>query len=201
MGPGTVVGVNITLIATDSTGSISDDATLVVSRGQAPSVQIPMSEQIQTFGEYSEPSSILYSPQESFEFAFASDTFADPDATVLDYYSVLLDNSPLPAWLSFDAGTLAFTGSTPPFSSLVEPPQTFFVKLIASDVVGFSATSVNFSIVVGSHTLTPTNRVSASMRQLESPWYTVDYWGASRPTVRRQTRAKLMSRPTDCLLG
>lgn len=151
---GTVIGVNVTLLAVDSTGSTPDDATLVVSRNQAPSVQIPIPVQIQSFGNYSEPSSIIYSPEENFAFAFAAGTFVDPDVPELEYYSVLIDNSPLPAWLSFDAETLGFAGTTPPFSSLVEPPQTFSVKLIASDVVGFSATSVNFSIVVGTHTLT-----------------------------------------------
>lgn len=149
---GTVVGVNITLVARDSTGPTSDDATLVVSRNPAPTVQIPISEQMHTFGTYSNPSSILCSPEENFKFRFASNTFSH--SSVLNYYSVLVDNSPLPAWLSFDAGTLVFAGTTPPFSSLVEPPQTFSVKLIASDVTGFSATSVTFSIVVGSHTLT-----------------------------------------------
>lgn len=151
---GTVVGVNITLTASDSTGPTPDDVTLVVSRNPAPTVQIPISEQISNFGNYSQPSSILCSPEETFKFAFASDTFSDPDASVLSYYSVLIDNSPLPAWLSFDAGALNFAGTTPPFSSLIQPPQTFSVKLIASDVTGFSATSLNFSIVVGSHTLT-----------------------------------------------
>lgn len=159
VGPGTVVGVNITLVATDSTGSTQDDATLVVSRDDAPSVQKPLSEQIQAFGDYSEPSSILCSPEENFKFTFAPDTFADPDATELNYYSVMADSSPLPAWLSFDPGALAFAGTTPPFSSLIEPPQTFSVKLIASDVTGFSAASVNFSIVVGSHTLTTSQPV------------------------------------------
>lgn len=154
---GTVVGVNITLLAIDSSGGgTADDATLVVSRNPAPTIQVPISDQIQTFGNYSEPSSILCSPDESFKFIFASDTFSDPDASVLTYYSVMVDNSPLPAWLSFNAGGLSFTGTTPPFSSLVEPPQTFSVKLIASDVTGFAGTALNFSIVVGSHTLTTT---------------------------------------------
>lgn len=151
---GKVVGVNVTLVATDSTGSTSDDATLVVSRSPGPTVQIPVSEQIQDFGNYSEPSSILYYPDASFKFAFASDTFSDPDAPILNFYPVMTDNSPLPAWITFDPSTLAFAGTTPPFSSLIEPPQTFSLKLIASDVTGFSAASVNFSIVVGMHTLT-----------------------------------------------
>lgn len=152
---GTVVGVNITLFAVDASGGgTADDATLVVSRNPAPTIQVPISDQIQTFGNYSEPSSILCSPEENFNFIFATDTFSDPDASVLTYYSVMVDNSPLPAWLSFNSGGLSFTGTTPPFSSLVEPPQTFSVKLIASDVTGFAGTSLNFSIVVGSHTLT-----------------------------------------------
>lgn len=157
IGPGTVVGVNITLVATDATGSASDDATLVVSRNPAPAVQIPVSEQIQGFGKYSEPSSILCYPDEDFNFAFASDTFsssADADAPGLNYYAVMADSSPLPAWLTFDAGALAFAGTTPPAGSLIEPPQTFSLQLTASDVAGFSATSVRISIVVGVHALT-----------------------------------------------
>lgn len=151
---GTVVGVNVTLVATDATGSTIDDATLVVSRSPGPSVQVPISEQIKDFGHYSEPSSLLYYPAASFRFTFAPDTFADPDAASLNYYTVMADNSPLPAWISFDPGDLAFAGTTPPFSSLVEPPQNFAMKLVASDVTGFSAADVEFSIVVGSHALT-----------------------------------------------
>lgn len=151
---GTVVGVSIILVATDSTGSTPHNATLVVSRNTGPAVEIPVSDQIQSFGTYSEPSSILQYPATSFNFTFAQDTFSDPLTSVLNYYAVTIDSSPLPAWVSFDPGTLAFAGTTPPFDSLVEPPQTFSLKLIASDITGFSAASVNFSIVVGSHSLT-----------------------------------------------
>lgn len=113
-----------------------------------------MSDQIQSFGTYSAPASILQYPAHPFEFAFAQNTFSDPVTSDLDYYAVTIDNSPLPAWVSFDPDTLGFVGTTPPFYSLVEPPQTFSLKLVASDVKGFSAASVNFSIVVGSHSLT-----------------------------------------------
>lgn len=156
VGAGTVVGIDITLMAADSTGSTALDATLVVSRDTAPTVQIPISEQIESFGSYSAPSSILYYPDQSFEFAFANDTFSDAEASELNYYTVMINNSPLPAWVTFDPSTLAFAGTTPPFDSLIEPPQTFSMKLIASDVTGFSGAWVNFSIVVGSHSLTTT---------------------------------------------
>lgn len=151
---GTVVGVPIVLVATDSTGSTSQNATLVVSRDAGPTVEIPVSDQIQSLGAYSDPASILEYPENPFRFAFAQDTFTDPLTSDLNYYAVTIDNSPLPSWVSFDPGTLEFAGTTPPFYSLVEPPQTFPLKLIASDVKGFSAASVNFSIVVGSHSLT-----------------------------------------------
>lgn len=159
--PGAVVGVPIVLVATDGAGSTPLTVTLVVSRNPGPTVHVPVSEQIQQFGTYSEPSSILLYPDRDFLFAFAPDTFLDPQAQAqpqqggpLNYYAVTADNSPLPAWVTFDEGTLAFSGTTPPFASLVEPPQTFSLKLVASDVEGFSAASVSFSIVVGSHALT-----------------------------------------------
>ncbi|ROV92748.1 hypothetical protein VMCG_09059 [Cytospora schulzeri] len=151
---GTVVGVPIVLVATDLTGSTPQNATLVVSRDAGPTVEIPVSDQIQSFGAYSDPSSILQYPENPFKFSFAQNTFTDPTTSDLDYYAVTIDNSPLPAWVSFNPDTLEFVGTTPPFYSLIEPPQTFPLKLIASDVKGFSAASVNFSIVVGSHSLT-----------------------------------------------
>lgn len=153
-GSGPVVGVPITLVASDSAGSTPLSVTLVVSRNPGPAVHVPVSDQIRNFGTYSEPSSILLYPDRDFFFAFAPDTFVDTQTQSLNYYAVTTDNSPLPAWVSFDVGTLAFTGTTPPFASLIEPPQTFSLKLIASDVTGFSAASIAFSIVVGSHALT-----------------------------------------------
>ncbi|PSR80941.1 hypothetical protein BD289DRAFT_51482 [Coniella lustricola] len=150
----TVVGVPIGLVASDATGWAWDNATLVVSRNPGPQVQVPISEQIQAFGNYSEPASVLLSPDAEFRFDFAIDTFADAQTPVLNYYTVMSNNSPLPAWLSFNPSNLEFAGTTPPFGSLVEPPQTFHVKLIASDVTGFSAVSVDFSIVVSTHSLT-----------------------------------------------
>lgn len=162
---GEVVGVPVILVATDSTGSTSHNATLVVSRATGPTVEVAVSEQIQSFGNYSEPASILQYPDTPFKFNFAQDTFSDPETPELNYYAVTIDNSPLPAWVSFDPDTLSFAGITPPFDSLVEPPQTFTLKLVASDVAGFSAVAVNFSIVVGNHALTadhPTIQLNAT---------------------------------------
>ena len=149
---GDVVGIPFGIIAADSTGSIALNVTLVVSRESAPTVDIPISKQLADSGlMYSEPSSILSYPDSYFSFTFSRSTFSNPD---LNYYAVSSDNSPLPSWLNFDSGKLMFSGTTPTADSLIEPPETFNFQLIASDVTGFAAASVSFSIVVGSREVT-----------------------------------------------
>ncbi|CAK7273669.1 polarity establishment/cellular polarization [Sporothrix epigloea] len=149
---GNVVGINFGILATDDTGSTTSNVTLVVSRNSAPTVEIPIAQQLADSGlTYSEPSSILSYPNTYFNFSFSTLSFSQPN---LNYYAVSGDNSPLPSWISFDASTLRFSGTSPPSDSLVEPPQTFNFQLIASDVTGFSAASIGFSIVVGSREIT-----------------------------------------------
>ncbi|KAI8624477.1 hypothetical protein F5Y19DRAFT_316907 [Xylariaceae sp. FL1651] len=176
----TVVGVPIALVATDETGSTTANATLVVSRSPGPTVRIPLEEQIGRLGPFSAPSSVLLHPSREFAFTFDQDTFSvdnnentrgqgekrdeqknqDEDRGMagsgpqLNYYAVSGDNAPLPSWVVFDAEKLAFSGKTPPFESLVQPPQTFDLQLVASDIMGFSSASIAFSIVVGNHELT-----------------------------------------------
>ncbi|CAI0644878.1 unnamed protein product [Colletotrichum noveboracense] len=128
-------------------------ATLVVTRNPAPTVKIPLSEQIQQFGDTSSPSAVVASPASDFSFSFAKDTFSYT-GNGINYYATSANNSPLPSWVKFDSGSLTFTGKTPPFESLVQPPQKFDFSLVGSDIVGFSAVSVVFSIVVGAHKLT-----------------------------------------------
>ncbi|KAG6015875.1 hypothetical protein E4U43_004653 [Claviceps pusilla] len=149
--PGEIVGQKVDIVATDGKGSTSMNAVVVVSRQSAPQVQIPVEKQIPNFGSFSAPSSILSYPSTNFKFSFDQGTFGMPG---LNYYAVSGDSSPLPAWVKFDASSLTFTGKTPPIESLFQPPHTFDFNLVASDIVGFSASSLKFSIVVGSHKLT-----------------------------------------------
>ncbi|CAK7563807.1 MAG: polarity establishment/cellular polarization [Sporothrix epigloea] len=152
---GTVVGINFGLMATDDTGSTTSNVTFVVSRNSAPAVEIPIAQQLANSGlSYSEPSSILSYPNTYFNFSFSPSSFSQPD---LNYYAVSGDNSPLPSWIAFDPSTLRFSGTSPPSDSLIEPPQTFDFQLIASDVTGFSAAFIGFSIVVGSREITADN--------------------------------------------
>ncbi|KAM0287182.1 hypothetical protein ACHAQH_000496 [Verticillium albo-atrum] len=154
---GDVVGVPVDVVATDDSGAVTMTATLVVSRNQAPTVNNPLADQIQKFGDQSAPNAIVSYPASPFSFSFAEDTFTS--RTPLDYYATSADSSPLPSWMKFDAGNLTFSGQTPPFETLVQPPQTFDFHLVASDVVGFAGISILFSVVVGSRKLTIDNPV------------------------------------------
>ncbi|OAA33408.1 Cadherin-like protein [Moelleriella libera RCEF 2490] len=156
--PGDVVGQTVDIVATDAKGSTSMKATLVISRQPAPQVHIPLDMQIDNFGNFSAPSSILSYPSTNFKFSFDQDTFGKPG---LNYYATSGDSSPLPAWVKFDGPSLTMSGQTPPIESLVQPPHSFDFSLVASDIVGFSASSLKFSIVVGSHKLTTDHPVVA----------------------------------------
>ncbi|CRK34978.1 hypothetical protein BN1723_014932 [Verticillium longisporum] len=154
---GDVVGVPVDVVATDNSGSATMTATLVVSRNKAPIVTNPLADQIQKFGDQSAPHAIVSYPATPFSFSFANDTFSAQ--TSLDYYATSADSSPLPSWMKFDPATLTFSGQTPPFETLVQPPQTFDFHLVASDVVGFAGVSILFSVVVGSRKLTADSTV------------------------------------------
>ncbi|KAK5632245.1 hypothetical protein RRF57_007959 [Xylaria bambusicola] len=80
----TLVGIVITLIASDDTGSLDANATLVVSRSPEPTVRIPLMDQIKKFGPYSAPSSILLHPSSEFEFEFDPNTFGPGIAKIRD---------------------------------------------------------------------------------------------------------------------
>ncbi|PKK52904.1 hypothetical protein CI102_3059 [Trichoderma harzianum] len=155
--PGEVVGQQFDLIATDKTGSAFMNATLVISRNPPPSIQVPISQQMNNFGQFSAPSSILSYPSTEFHYTFDPNTFGA--GKNLNYYASTNDNTPLPAWIRFDDKTMTFSGRTPDFESLVQPPQTFDFNLVASDIVGFSGTCLSFAIVVGSHKLSADHSV------------------------------------------
>ncbi|EAQ92286.1 hypothetical protein CHGG_00521 [Chaetomium globosum CBS 148.51] len=151
--PGVASGVPLNLVATDDSGSTTLAATLVVSASPGPRVKIPLQNQAPDFGTFSSPSAILSTPGKSFSFKLDPNTFSNPPGAVLNYYATMADNTPLPAWVSFDSHSLSFTGQTPPADSLVQSPQHFSFRAIATDVVGFAGAALDFDIVVGSHQL------------------------------------------------
>ncbi|PBP18599.1 transmembrane glycoprotein [Diplocarpon rosae] len=152
-GSDTVTSVPISITASDADGSITVNASLVISKDPAPSISIPVT-QLQSAGRFSAPSTLLYYPSTPFSFNLEPGTFTkNGRSDSFSYYAVTTDNTPMPAWIQFDGSTLEFSGQTPDYSSLILPPQTFGLQLIASDVEGFGGSSMFFEIEVGVHLL------------------------------------------------
>lgn len=154
VGPGDVVDIPVDLVATDETGSTTLDITLIASRKPGPKLDIPLNQQIPGFGFFSNPYTILSPPRNQFSFAMDPKTFSASSDKPLTYYAAMSDNTPLPAWISFDAGRLAFSGQTPASEALIDPPQTFEFLLLATETPGFASASMRFNIVVGNHRVT-----------------------------------------------
>jgi axial budding pattern protein 2 len=153
-----LVGQPFEIVATDDTGSVTMQSTIVVSKDDGPSIKVPISEQIKRFGDYSAPSSIISYPATDFTYSFDAETFKHKPG-MINYYASSGDSSPLPAWIRFDADHLTFSGKTPGPEALYQPPQRFDVRLVASDIEGFSSSTIEFSIVVGSHKISTDNPV------------------------------------------
>lgn len=144
----------IDIIAADGTGSVTMSSTLVISSNPAPEVAIPLNKQLEKFGEYSAPNSLLYYPSTPFSFSFDAGTFTYNGSTAdLNKYAVTLNNTPLPSWVKFDGPTMTFSGKTPDAGSLIQPPELFGIQLIASEVLGFSGIAIPFHIIVENHKL------------------------------------------------
>lgn len=193
-----LVGQPFEIIATDDSGSVTMQSTIVVSKDDGPSVKIPISEQIKQFGDYSAPASIVSFPATDFSYSFDSETFKHQPG-MINYYASSGDSSPLPAWIKFDANRLTFSGKTPAAEALYQPPQRFDVRLVASDIEGFSSSSVEFSIVVGSHKITAEEPVVELNASRGSP---LEYNGLvggirldDRPVKPRELNATASSLP------
>ncbi|KAG9244372.1 hypothetical protein BJ878DRAFT_480218 [Calycina marina] len=148
----TVTGVNFGIVATDSTGSVTVNATIVISRNLPPIINIPISTQLSTFGTTSLPSTALVHPSTPFKFDLNPGTFqAESGPSNYTYYSVTSDNTLLPSWITFDQASFTFSGQTPDYAYLIQPPQVFGMKLIATDVPGFAGADISFDIKIGVH--------------------------------------------------
>lgn len=78
----------------------------------------------------------------ALNYTFALNTFNDPEAAPLTYTAFLDDGSELPAWITFNPSTRAFTGTRP----AVDETTTTTVRVTAADIYGRTA-SGTFNIV------------------------------------------------------
>lgn len=140
------------LTAADSTGAAHMQCTLVVATDPLPTLQGDLGEQLAETANLSSssPAIVTLLPNSAFDFKFRQDSFIDIVQRDLYYYATLTDHTPLPSWLHFDSGNLAFSGTAPQLSAF---PQFFPIMLIASDVPGFSGTSASFTIRIGERQL------------------------------------------------
>ncbi|KAK9455849.1 hypothetical protein V1511DRAFT_510713 [Dipodascopsis uninucleata] len=142
---------DITLIASDSTGSANETVTLVVVNTKAPTVQDPCVAQLLSNYTAFTGNGISIASGTNFAIQFSSDTFL---GNVSSIDGVTASRTPMPSWIKFDSSSWTFEGTTPAVSSLVAPPVTFSFMLLASDVSGYYAVGSQFDIYVGLHTLT-----------------------------------------------
>lgn len=140
----------VKITATDATGSTDTEATFVVSSEIGPIIGKGIESQLKNIGEVDGKGGLVFLPGQEYDFSFTEDTFAPP-GVVKRYEAVSTGNTPLPSWVNFDGGRLKFSGKTPELTSLIAPPQTWDITLIASDYPGFSGASVSFQMVVGPH--------------------------------------------------
>ena len=138
--------LSVKVVATDPGGlSASETFNIAVATGTtnpAPVLTAQTGNQTATVGS-------------AFSLALPANTFTDADGDTLTYTATAADGSPLPAWLTFNATTRAFSGT--PTSTNVGP---LGIKVSATDPGGLSA-SETFNIAVATASTT-TSLFSAS---------------------------------------
>lgn len=137
-----------TITAAESAGAFANmDSTLLVAKGDGPTVNANISQALSAAGPLSGPTTLAIKASQDFEVTFPTGLF-DSDSK-LSYFATLSDHTPLPAWISFDASTLRLAGTTPPTSI----PQSFGILLIASDAPGFASATIQFALSISVHEL------------------------------------------------
>jgi hypothetical protein len=71
----------------------------------------------------------------ALSYAFALNTFNDPEAAPLTYTATLDGGAPLPAWITFTPSTRTFAGTRPE----VEETVAVTVRVTAADIYGRTA--------------------------------------------------------------
>ncbi|KAF2642431.1 hypothetical protein P280DRAFT_516212 [Massarina eburnea CBS 473.64] len=133
--------------AAGEAGAVANmDSKLLVAK-DTPKVVGNVSQYLSKAGQLSGSTSVNLLPSKPFEIDFDKNLFEGKDS--LSYYATSGDHTPLPSWVGFDTQALRFAGTAP--ASPV--PQSYELLLIASDIPGFAAASVSFTLVVSNHQL------------------------------------------------
>lgn len=142
--------VKFMIAAAGEAGAVANmESKLLVTDVHAPTIEANVSEPLAGAGQLTGPKELTLLPSKPFEIKFSPDTFELPDGN-LSYRATLADHTPLPAWISFDAASMRFAGTTPPLNT---SPQTFNIILIACDGSDFAIASISFTLIVSNHQL------------------------------------------------
>ncbi len=90
-----------------------------------------------------------------FSYSVPASSFADPDGDPLTYSATLANGSPLPAWLTFNPATRAFTGTSPAGFTGID------IRVVASD--GALNVSDDFTLSLPSTASTPSQPAAPSV--------------------------------------
>ena len=151
---------NVVLEGTDSSDSSSSNTTcqLVATKRSGISVasDFNLLNLLKNYGFTNGKDALKLSPRDIFNVTFERSYFEGLDNdTVLTYYGRSTQyNAPLPNWVFFDVNNLKFSGTAPVVNSQIAPEMDYSFSLIATDIDGFAAASIDFQIVVGAHRLT-----------------------------------------------
>ncbi|KAG7841681.1 hypothetical protein KL942_001560 [Ogataea angusta] len=145
------------LIGTDSSGTLNQSVSIVVSKEAGPELKTSIFSQLQSMGNTNGYDGLIIEPQKSFEVQFSNDTFqmsSGSSNNIVAYYGKSLNRTSLPSWCYFDEDTLTFSGTAPAINSEIAPSQEFGFILIATDYEGYTGTYGTFYLLVGAHELT-----------------------------------------------
>lgn len=145
------------LVATDSSGSTAMPVTLLISQSPGPGLGKPVKDQLSTQDGFQSPDTLLLLHSSALSVSFSPDTFTHTSHDTI-YYAICANNTPLPSWITFDPGSLSFSGTAPQNTSPDELPQAFDIHFTASDVPGFSAAVTSFRLILENHIFTFRNQ-------------------------------------------
>lgn len=111
--------IPITIAAAGAAGAVANmKSNLLVVKDPSPKVQGNITEVLSQAGQLSGPRTLNIIPSKILNILFPMDTFG-ANSSSMSYTALLSDRTPLPAWISSDATSLHFAGTTPATTSMV----------------------------------------------------------------------------------
>lgn len=148
--------ISITLEGYDSSDDSYLNTTFVIDLMTSATVSVSDSFNINSFlsqnGDTTGSNGYIITPGKEFSLQFSSSDFTSSDSVT--YGAKMTDgNSPLPIWLDFDTSSLKFSGTSPSVNSEIAAAQNYGITLYATTETGVSMAEIDFSLVVGAHSL------------------------------------------------